>query len=201
MNAETRLDPAARIDRLLASEPIVWLSTVRPDGTPHLVPIWFSWDGERLFVASKPEARKVRNLRQNPKVMLALGEPDEDFDVGLVEAEAELPTATTAELLPAGHFEKYRDRMAMIGLDEATYVRDYSQPILIKPTRFLPWQGRSGTAAVVPPVAAVAAQAGGGQAGRTATGIGPAPLRLAVERLLAPLGLRRAVPDTSPAGA
>src|SRR5688500_19445019 len=82
MNAEAGHDPADRIDRLLESEPIVWLSTVRPDGTPHLVPIWFSWDGERLFVASKPEARKVRNLRENPKLMLALGEPDDDFDVG-----------------------------------------------------------------------------------------------------------------------
>ena len=81
MNRPARLDPAARIDRLLNREPIVWLSTVRPDATPHLVPIWFSWDGERLFVASKPDARKVRNLRVNPKVMLALGEPDEDFEL------------------------------------------------------------------------------------------------------------------------
>ena len=201
MNTEARPDPADRIDRLLATEPIVWLSTVRPDGTPHLVPIWFSWDGERLFVASKPEARKVRNLRRNPRLMLALGEPDDDFDVGLVEAEAELPGATTVELLPAGHFDKYRDRMAAIGLDEATYVRDYSQPILIRPTRFLPWQGRAGTAGLVAPVAAVAAVAAGGAGSRSRTGIGPAPLRLAVERLLAPLGLRRAVPGSSPAGA
>lgn len=61
MTTPLALDPAARIDRLLCREPIVWLSTVRPEGTPHLVPIWFSWDGERLFVASKPDARKVRN--------------------------------------------------------------------------------------------------------------------------------------------
>jgi PPOX class probable F420-dependent enzyme len=201
MNAEARHDPADRIDRLLESEPIVWLSTVRPDGTPHLVPIWFSWDGERLFVASKPEARKVRNLRENPKLMLALGEPDDDFDVGLVEAEAELPGETTEELLPAGHFDKYRERMAMIGLDEATYVRQYSQPILIKPTRFLPWQGRSGTTARLTPEPVVPALAGGGRGGPRSSGTGPAPVRLAVERLLAPLGLRRALPRTSPAGA
>ena len=143
MNAPARLDPAARIDRLLNREPIVWLSTVRPDSTPHLVPIWFSWDGETLFVASKPDARKVRNLRANPKVMLALGEPDEDFDVGLVEAEAELPDVPTAAVLPPGHFAKYRERMAAIGLDDETYLRDYSQPILIRPTRFLPWHGRT----------------------------------------------------------
>lgn len=187
MTADQRLEPAARIDRLLAREPIVWLSTVRPDGTPHLVPIWFSWDGERLFVASKPEARKVRNLRANPRVMLALGEPEEDFDVGLIEAQAELPATPTAKLLPADHLAKYRARMAAIGLDEETYVRDYSQPILIRPTRFLPWHGRTTPPSAVPLPAAAAA--------------GPTPLRHAVERLLAPLGLRRALPFLAPSGA
>jgi PPOX class probable F420-dependent enzyme len=187
------LDAAARIDRLLASEPIVWLSTVRPDGTPHLVPIWFSWDGERLFVASKPEARKVRNLRANPRVMLALGEPDDDFDVGLIEAEAELPEQRTQDLLPAGHFGKYRGRMTAIGLDEATYIRDYSQPILIRPTRFLPWHGRSTPASAMLPPDVVAMA--------PAAAAGPTPLRQAVERLLAPLGLRRALPLAGASGA
>ena len=189
MQPDQRHDPATRIDRLLREESTVWLSTVRPEGTPHLVPIWFSWDGERLFVASKPEARKVRNLRQNPRLMLALGEPEDDFDVGLIEAEAELPEATTAQLLPKGHFDKYRDRMVAIGLDEATYIRDYSQPILIRPTRFLPWHGRTTPPSAVPPLAAA-----------HAAHSGPTPLRLAVERLLAPLGLRRTLPSGSPAG-
>jgi PPOX class probable F420-dependent enzyme len=178
MTTSATLDPAARVDGLLRREPIVWLSTVRPDGTPHLVPIWFSWDGERLFVASKRTARKVRNLRANPKLMLALGEPDGDFDVGLVEAEAELPDVTTAELLPAGHLRKYRERMAAIGLDAETYLRDYSQPILIRPTRFLPWHGRT-----APP-----------SASRPSADAPPA-LRRVVDRLLAPLGLRRPLPD------
>jgi PPOX class probable F420-dependent enzyme len=180
MTAIERLAPAARIDGLLSTASTVWLSTVRPDGTPHLVPIWFSWDGEQLFVASKPEARKVRNLRSNPRLMLALGEPDEDFDVGLIEARAELPSIRTADLLPAGHLAKYRDRMAAIGLDDETYVREYSQPILIRPTRYLPWHGRT-----TPPSAIAVPHAGPG---------GPTSVRNAVERLLAPLGLRRALP-------
>jgi PPOX class probable F420-dependent enzyme len=142
------LDPAARIDRLLSTESTVWLSTVRPDGTPHIVPIWFSWDGELLFIASKPGAVKVRNLRDKPQLMVALGEPDEDFDVGLLEAIAELPDATTSELLPAGHLEKYAAQLAELGLSADEYCETYSQPILIRPTKFLPWHGRT-----VPPSA------------------------------------------------
>jgi PPOX class probable F420-dependent enzyme len=136
-------DPAARIDGLLRREPVVWLSTVRPDGLPHIVPIWFSWDGERVFIASKPDAVKVRNLRANPTLMLAVGEPDDDFDVGLIEAVANVTDQTTAELLPPGHLAKYRRQMAEIGLDADDYVRTYSQPILVTPTRFLPWHGRT----------------------------------------------------------
>jgi len=143
MNTEVALDPAARIAGLLRREPVVWLSTVRPDGLPHLVPIWFSWDGERLFIASKPNAVKVRNLRANPTLMLAVGEPDDDFDVGLIEAAATVADRTTAELLPPGHLAKYRRQMAEIGLDADEYVRTYSQPILVTPTRFLPWHGRT----------------------------------------------------------
>lgn len=137
------LDPATRIYRMLRLEPVIWLSTVRPDGSPHLVPIWFSWDGEAIIVASKPGAQKVRNIRASRRVTLALGEPEEDFDVGIVEGEAELIDAPASRVLPPGHCAKYRAQMAAIGLDETEFLETYSQVIRIVPTRFLPWHGRT----------------------------------------------------------
>ncbi len=132
-----------RIDAMLRTEPVIWLSSVRPDGAPHLVPIWFSWDGETILIASKPHARKVANLRQTPAVMLALGEPEDDFDVGMIEGVAELPPGPAADVLPATHLAKYRDRMAAIGLGPAEFLATYSQAIRIRPIRFLPWHGRT----------------------------------------------------------
>jgi PPOX class probable F420-dependent enzyme len=128
---------------MLRSESVVWVSTVSPDGSPHLVPIWFSWDGETVLIASKPGAKKVANLRANPSVMLALGEPDDDFDVGMIQGVAELATEPAAELLPASHLAKYRSQMAAIGLTPEEFLRTYSQVIRIRPTRFLPWHGRT----------------------------------------------------------
>ncbi|HET9345165.1 MAG TPA: pyridoxamine 5'-phosphate oxidase family protein [Candidatus Limnocylindrales bacterium] len=150
MDDATVLSPAARIDRLLRSEPVVWMSTVRPDGTPHLIPIWFSWDGEAILVASKPAAQKVRNLRTNPVVMLALGQPDADFDVGLLEGRAELVDAPAADLLPASHLAKYRAPMASIGLTPEEFLATYTQVIRIVPTRYLPWHGRTEPASARP---------------------------------------------------
>jgi PPOX class probable F420-dependent enzyme len=141
---------AARIGRLLAHEPVVWLSTVRADGTPHVIPIWFSWDGESVLIASKPHAKKVANLRTNPRVMLALGEPDDDFDVGLVEGVAEIVDAPAADVLPPAHLAKYRDEMAEIGLSREEYLETYSLVVRVRPTRFLPWHGRTAPASADP---------------------------------------------------
>jgi len=138
------MDPSAdRVGRLLEDEPVVWLSTVRPDGSPHLVPIWFSWDGESLLIASKPHARKIANIRTNPKVMLALGEPEQDFDVGLLEGTAEILEAPASEVLPLGHLRKYRDEMEAIGLTVDEYLATYSLVVRVRPTKFFPWHGRT----------------------------------------------------------
>jgi PPOX class probable F420-dependent enzyme len=138
---ETTTLAAARIRRFLEREPVVWLSTVRPDGGPHLVPIWFSWDGEALLIVSKPDAQKVRNMRENASVMLALGDVENDFDIGLIEGRAELLDRPSREVLPASHFEKYAERLAAIGMSPDDYVATYSQVIRIVPNDFLGWHG------------------------------------------------------------
>ena len=82
---------ASRVQRFLETEPVLWLSGPDRDGAPHLVPTWFAWDGETIGMGSKPGAQKVRNLRAKPRAMLAIGDAEADFDVGLFEATADLP--------------------------------------------------------------------------------------------------------------
>jgi len=131
---------AARVLPMLTDERVVWLSTVRPDGTPHLVPTWFWWDGTALLVFSKPDAVKVRNLRANPRLMVALGDPEDDFSVGLIEAEAVCEDGAAA--VPDAFFAKYRDELGPGRLDQSTFRSLYTQAIRIVPTRFLAWHGR-----------------------------------------------------------
>lgn len=57
--------------RLLTARNI-WMATVRPNGTPHLVPIWFIWINERIYICTAPESIKARNLRANPHVSVSL---------------------------------------------------------------------------------------------------------------------------------
>src|SRR5688572_11877203 len=176
MESTDVLDPAARIDGMLRTAPVIWLSSVRPDGSPHLVPIWFSWDGEAIIVASKPGAQKVRNIRASRRVTLALGEAEEDFDVGIVEGEAELIDRPACHALPPSHLAKYRVQMAAIGLAEAEFIETYSQVIRIVPTRFLPWHGRT------LPASARGSSDGGSIDRRLADAIRRAAATLAVRR-------------------
>lgn len=133
--------PDARTRRFLETEAVVWLSTSSADGRPHLVPVWFWWDGEAVVIYSKPEAVKVRHLREHPVAMLALGDAEDDFDVGLIEARAELTEAPRE--LPAAFVAKYGARMPAGRLDPATFAATYTQAIRLVPTRFLEWHGRS----------------------------------------------------------
>ncbi|NTU80863.1 MAG: pyridoxamine 5'-phosphate oxidase [Chloroflexales bacterium] len=63
--------PAATADRL-EREQIIWLATVRPDGRPHLVPLWFVWAGGSIYLCVTGSSVKVRNIAANPAVSLAL---------------------------------------------------------------------------------------------------------------------------------
>jgi hypothetical protein len=107
------------------------------------VPTWVSWDGEVIWIFSKPHAVKVRNARHEPRVTLALGEPEADFDVQLVEASAELPgrDSLPRDLLER-HLTKYRRELRRERISTRDYFATYSQPIRIRPTRYLPWHGR-----------------------------------------------------------
>ena len=56
----------------------VWLATARPDGRPHLAPVWFVVVDDRLWMCTGRDSVRVRNLRANPSASACLepgGEP------------------------------------------------------------------------------------------------------------------------------
>ena len=64
----------------------IWLATVRPNGHPHLVAVWFVTVGERWYVCTAPGSVKARNMRANPSVTLALEDGDHPY---VVEGQAQ----------------------------------------------------------------------------------------------------------------
>jgi len=48
------------------------LATVRKDGRPHVVPIWFDLDGDTLVFTTGQTSVKAANIRRDPRVCLCV---------------------------------------------------------------------------------------------------------------------------------
>ena len=83
-------DPIAQT--LLASTQIAQLAYVWSDGTPHVIPIWFHWNGETLVLGSPPKAPKVAALQQNPKVALTINSDSWPYQVLLIRGTVQVET-------------------------------------------------------------------------------------------------------------
>lgn len=127
----------AHINERLRSEIMIWLSSVRPDGRPHLVPVWFLWDGETILIFSRPNTQKLRNLQHNQNVMLALDTARQGGDILMIEGKAEILKEPTSAFISSEYAEKYKERMARLHMKPEAMAQDYSVAIRITPTKFL----------------------------------------------------------------
>lgn len=61
----------------LASARNYWICTTRPDGKPHVTPVWGLWLEETLYFSTSPRSRKARNLARDPSVVVHLESADD----------------------------------------------------------------------------------------------------------------------------
>jgi PPOX class probable F420-dependent enzyme len=60
----------------LVREPAVaQLATIMGDGSPHVTPVWFDFDGACIRINSARDRVKDRNMRRSPKVALCIMDP------------------------------------------------------------------------------------------------------------------------------
>ncbi len=59
---------------------------------PHVVPVWFEWDGECIWISSFRSTRKIREIMRNPRVSIVVDTADEPQGMQAVifEGRAEL---------------------------------------------------------------------------------------------------------------
>jgi PPOX class probable F420-dependent enzyme len=85
---------------LLAGSRTGKLATVRPDGRPNVVPIWFTLEGSELLFTTGERTLKARNLRANPAVAVSVDEESFPYAFVLVEGRASLEALPPPQLLP-----------------------------------------------------------------------------------------------------
>lgn len=136
------LDHTADLERReqrLNDDLIAWLGTTRSDGRPHLVPVWFVWDGQELLILSQPTTQKVRNLSINPRVTIALDDTRGGQDLVILDGEAMLTAESLDSTRVTTYLRKYATQLAEMDWSPEAYLAEYTQAIVVRPTRFLDW--------------------------------------------------------------
>jgi len=64
---------------LLEKKVFASLATLMPDGRPQVTPVWCDFDGSHVIVNSAKGRRKDKNMRADPRVSLAIIDPDNPY--------------------------------------------------------------------------------------------------------------------------
>jgi PPOX class probable F420-dependent enzyme len=133
---------ADAIAAFLAEPVLARIATIRGD-RPHVVPMWFDWDGESLWMETGYGFQKHKNLLENPNcaVTIDVTEGGLRFKGVLMEGRAEIITEPpsfgreTAERI-------YRKYLGDDGILEPTPQEMINNPhaiIRLRPTRIVTW--------------------------------------------------------------
>jgi hypothetical protein len=81
------------IDEFLARPLLARLATANPaTGQPHVVPLWYGWDGTSIWISSFRSTRKIRELQKNPRcsIVIDMAEEGKETKAVILEGEVEL---------------------------------------------------------------------------------------------------------------
>ena len=83
-----------------------FLSTVRPDGRPHAMPIWGIWMDMSFYFSTGKTSVKARNLAANPNCVLCPGSADEAVILEGIANRVE--DKKTLSKFAKAYYEKYK---------------------------------------------------------------------------------------------
>jgi hypothetical protein len=68
-----------------------WITTVKPDGTPHTMVVWGVWQDGRFLFSTGSKSRKARNLAKNPNCGVCTEHAQEAVIVEGIAEVADVP--------------------------------------------------------------------------------------------------------------
>ena len=112
----------------LESQQNIWFGSVRPDGRPHLTPVWFVHQAGLIYISADPKSVKIRNIQHNSSVALAL---EDGAHPVICEGTARKISFPLPESLLEAFYRKYEW--------DLTKEKQYSQVVEVTPHKWLTW--------------------------------------------------------------
>jgi PPOX class probable F420-dependent enzyme len=129
-------DRRSHVEARLHGNLMAWLTTVKPNGQPVSVPVWYLLrEDETVLVYSQPNKAKLRNVQQNPRVTLGLDVTDLGRDIIRLDGTAlRVQDIPPADQNPQ-YVAKYTERIGAIFGTADRFAAMFSSAVLITPTR------------------------------------------------------------------
>lgn len=81
-----------------------WITTVKPDGSPHTMVVWGLWQDGRFLFSTGSQSRKARNLAKNPRCIVCT---EDAHEAVIVEGVAEIADVEARRKLIPAYQRKY----------------------------------------------------------------------------------------------
>ena len=76
------------IEEFLSTPKVARIATIQ-DGKPHVVPVWYYYDGTNILVSTTKGARKAKNLQTSPNVSITIDDVEGKLeDISFLNAKA-----------------------------------------------------------------------------------------------------------------
>ena len=102
------------------------LATLMPDGSPQVTPVWVDVEGDHIIFNSAKGRQKDRNVRRDPRVALALTDPENPYRYLEIRGRVEEITEQGA----AAHIHKMAKKY--LGVDKYPYAQPGEVRVLYK---------------------------------------------------------------------
>ena len=124
----------AKTEEKIKQAYVIWFTTVREDGMPQPTPVWFIWQNGEFLIYSEPNAQKLRNIRQNPRVSLNPNTDEEGEAYVVIMGEATIDEKYPPSNQVAAYLDKYREGIKGLGYAPEKFSQKWSVAIHVRPT-------------------------------------------------------------------
>lgn len=135
----------ADLDAFLERPFTAMIATIRADGTPHQVPVWYRWDGEAFLVWTDDGRAWFRNLLRDDRASIAVFESSPPWGAAIARGRATHRTGDDPEILAECRriVERYVPATEVDGV-LARWVKGPQTIVRIEPDAMSAWAEHTG---------------------------------------------------------
>lgn len=103
----------AERNEFLATARTCRVATLNGDGSPHLTPLWFVWDGASLWLTSITQSQRWQNLQRDDRVAVVVDDGHDFVELRGVELNG--------QAVPVGEVPRAADAVAELEVPERLF--------------------------------------------------------------------------------